>query len=136
VQIGGPPSLFTASVRATVAIARQAFLKGAECRIAASRPLNSGWGQEKRPKNASRKVRRQVSTAPFLDFTMTWGARQSAGQFAQVIEMEGKKNCVGRRLIASLTIIGCLAITLQEPRSKWLIGRPFGGRAFLPAAGF
>ena len=40
---------------------------------------------------------------------MTWGARQSGGQFAQVIEMEGKKNCVGWRL-ANLAILGFLAV--------------------------
>ena len=40
---------------------------------------------------------------------MTWGARQSAGHFAQVIEMEGKKNRVGWRL-ANLAIIGFLAV--------------------------
>jgi len=40
---------------------------------------------------------------------MTWGARQSGGHFAQVIEMESNKNCVGWRL-ANLAILGFLAV--------------------------
>jgi len=88
-QIGGPPSLVTAPVRTTVVIVRQAFLKGSECRIAASRPLNSGWGQEKRPKTLLIRYAAQVSAAPFLNLTMTCGARQPAGHFTQVIETEG-----------------------------------------------
>jgi hypothetical protein len=66
VQIGGPPSLFSAPVRATVVIARQAFLKGSEFRIAASRPLNSGWGQEKRPKTLLVRCAAKSAQRPFL----------------------------------------------------------------------
>jgi hypothetical protein len=80
---------------------RQAFLKGSGG-IAASRPLNAGCGQEKRPKTLL--VRAPPSQRNALsDFTMARGHRPSAGHLAQAIEMEGKKKlrCVAMTEVSS-----------------------------------
>jgi hypothetical protein len=59
--------------------------------IAASRTLISGCGREKRPHALLIRDAAKVSAAPFLDFTMTCGARQTAEPFAQATETEGQK---------------------------------------------
>jgi len=61
-----PPRLVTARVRTTVAIARQAFLKGSECQIATNRPLNSGCGREKRPKTLLLRDTAESAQHPLL----------------------------------------------------------------------